>query len=99
MIYCRYYWAFTLFSLFFVFCPFRAAPTAYGGSQHRGLIRAIAATAMSDPSHVCDLHHSSWQQWILNPLSEAGPEPATSWFLVRFVSSVPRWELLTTFLN
>ena len=29
------------------------------------------ATAMPDPSHVCDLHHSSWQHRILNPLSEA----------------------------
>ena len=26
-----------------VFCPFRATPAAYGGSQARGLIRAIAA--------------------------------------------------------
>ena len=29
--------------LFFVFCSFRAAPAAYGGSQARGLIRAVAA--------------------------------------------------------
>ena len=29
------------------------------------------ATATQDPSHGCDLHHSSWQCWILNPLSEA----------------------------
>ena len=29
------------------------------------------ATAMPDPSHVCNLHHSLWQYWILNPLSEA----------------------------
>ena len=29
------------------------------------------AAAMSDPSHVCNLHHSSWQHQILNPLSEA----------------------------
>ena len=28
-------------------------------------------TAMPDPSHVCDLHHSSWQCQIFNPLSEA----------------------------
>ena len=40
---------------------FRAAPTAYGGSQARGLIRAVAA----------GLHHSSQHCWILNPLSEA----------------------------
>ena len=28
-------------------------------------------TAMRDPSHVCDLHHSPQQCQILNPLSEA----------------------------
>ena len=29
------------------------------------------ATAIQDPSLVCDLHHSSWQHWILNSLSGA----------------------------
>ena len=29
------------------------------------------ATAMPDLSHICDLHQSSWQCWILNPLSQA----------------------------
>ena len=29
------------------------------------------ATATPDPSHICNLHRSSWQCWILNPLSEA----------------------------
>ena len=29
------------------------------------------ATAVSDPSHICYLHHSSWHRGILNPLSEA----------------------------
>ena len=28
-------------------------------------------TATPDPSHLCNLHHSSWQCWILNPLSKA----------------------------
>ena len=28
------------------------------------------ATAMWDLSHVCDLHYSSRQRWILHPLSE-----------------------------
>ena len=42
----------------------------------RGLIRAVAtaytrATATPYPSHICNLHHSSWQCWILNPLSKA----------------------------
>ena len=29
------------------------------------------ATATQDLSHICDLHHSSQQPQILNPLSEA----------------------------
>ena len=32
------------------------------------------ATAALDLSHFCNLHHSSWQRWTLNPQSEArGP--------------------------
>ena len=30
----------------------------------------VTATALQDPSHVGNLHHSSLQCWILNPLSE-----------------------------
>jgi len=33
------------------------------------------ATATQDPSHVFDLHHSSWQRQILNPLSRARDQP------------------------
>ena len=36
------------FSFLYFFCLFRAAPEAYGGSQARGLIRAVAP----------GLHHS-----------------------------------------
>ena len=34
---------------------------------------SVYTTAMAtrDLSHICKLHHSSWQRWILNPLSEA----------------------------
>ena len=31
----------------------------------------LLATATPDPSRVCNLHHSSWQYQIFNPLSEA----------------------------
>ena len=48
---------------------FRATLAAHGGSQAKGPIGY--ATAISDPSHVCDLHHSSRQHRIPNPLSEA----------------------------
>ena len=35
------------------------------------LLAYTTATAMLDPSHVCDLYHSSWQFWILNQMSGA----------------------------
>ena len=35
------------------------------------LLAYTTATAMSDPSPICDLHHSSQQGQILNSLSEA----------------------------
>ena len=36
------------------------------------LLAYTTATATWDPSYIFDLHHSSWQCWILNPLNEAG---------------------------
>ena len=53
---------------------FRTTPKTYGSSWARGQIRAAAeayATAVSDLSHICDLHHSLQQHWIPNLLSEA----------------------------
>ena len=35
------------------------------------LLAYTTAIATQDPSHVCDLHHCSWQCWVLSPLSEA----------------------------
>ena len=35
------------------------------------LLAYTTATATQDLSHIFDLHHSSWQCWILNPLSQA----------------------------
>ena len=51
----------------------RAAPTVYGGSQARGLIRAVdaGARATGDPNRVCELYHSSRQRRIPNPLCKA----------------------------
>ena len=66
---------FTGFS-FFIFCLFQAIPMAYGGSQARGLIRAVATGLHHTHSNtnlrcICDLPHSSWKPQILNPLSKA----------------------------
>ena len=57
------------------FFRFKDACTEYGSSQARGQIRQLlaytTATATQDTSHICDVHHSSQQHWILNLLSEA----------------------------
>ena len=63
----------------FIYCLFAiswAALAAYGSSQARGWMGAIAT----------GLHHSSRQLRILNPVSKARDwiKPAASWFLVRF---------------
>ena len=55
---------------FFLFCLFRAAPTAFGGSQAKGLIRATAASL-----HHC---HSSARSKLclqLTPQLTAMPDP------------------------
>ena len=60
----------------FYFCfIFRAAPAGYGGSRlevesELQLPAYTTATATWDPSCICDLHHSSQQHQILNPLIE-----------------------------
>ena len=52
------------------------------------------AIAMQDLSHICDLHHSSLQNQILNPLSKTREQiwvlMDTSWV----VSTEPQWDLL-----
>ena len=73
-------------SVFFfclVFCPFTATPMAYGGSQARGLIGAVAAKLTPQPpdsSYICDLHHSCYNVRVelhLPPTTQvmAKPDP------------------------
>ena len=38
------------------------------------LLASASAIATPDQSHICDLHHSSWQHWVLNLLSKAGDQ-------------------------
>ena len=71
---------------FLSFVSFRAVPMAYGGSQTSGPIGAVAAglhhshnNVRSEPRLQLDLHHSSRQHQILNPLSEAWDQ---TWILL-----------------
>ena len=58
-----------------------------------GLQACATAAATCDPSCICNLHHSSWQAGSLTHWARPGMEPSTSWFLVSFISAVPRQEL------
>ena len=51
------------------------------------------ATAMPDPSLVCNLHHSSRQRQILNPLNEAGDRTRNLMLPSWIVSAVLQREL------
>ena len=57
----------------FFFCLFRATGVAYGQGIKSELWppadTTAIATAMLDSSQVCNLHRSSWQHQILNPLN------------------------------
>jgi len=77
--------AFVLNNFFFFFCfvgpySWHVEVPRIGVQLELQLPAYITATATQDPSHICDLHHSSWPCWILNPLSEA--RDRTSW--IRF---------------
>ena len=106
----------TLFCFVFLsFVIFRAAPAAHGGSQARGLIRAIAAGLLQSHSNSGSKPHlrptPEPQQLGIQTTSAAyttahgnarslthctrpGIKPATSWFLVRFVSTIHGQEFL-----
>ena len=88
-----------LFIYLFIFLLFGAVPVAYGGSQARDQIGGTAAGlrhshnnarfwATSATYSTAHGNTGSLTQW-----ARPGIEPATSWFLVWFVSTVPQQEL------
>jgi len=50
--------------------PWHMEVSRLGVEAELQLLAYTTATATQDPSHVCDLPHSSRQHGILNPLSE-----------------------------
>ena len=61
---CFFVWGFLPF-------PWHMEVPRLGVQSELQLPAYATATAMQDPSLIWDLHHSSWQRWILNPLSKA----------------------------
>ena len=92
-----WFWGLVLFG----FCPFRASPKAYAGSQARGLIRVVAAGPHQSHSNVrselCLGPAAHGNARSLTHWARPGMEPTTSWFLVGFVSATPRGELFFFF--
>ena len=93
---------FISFYFILLFLSFRAAPATFGSSQAKGGIRAAGAGLQHSHSNVgsephLDLHHSSWQCWILNPRSEARDQTQPSWMLAGFVTAKPQRELQEIF--
>ena len=68
----------------FIFSFLGPHPQLYGGSQASGRIRATAAGLCHSHSNTRSLTH--WEK--------PGIKSASSWMLVRFISTEPWWELL-----
>ena len=86
---------FCLFVCFF--CLFRAAPLAFGSSQARGRIGAVAAGQCHIHSHTRS-EPCLWPNTTIHgnagPLTHwAGIEPASLQMLVRFVTAESQWQL------
>ena len=87
-----------LISVFVVFL-FRAAPVAYGSSQAKGQIRAVAAglyhshsNARSEPPLWPTTAHGNTGS--LTHWEGPGIETTSSWILAGFITAEPQWELL-----
>ena len=92
----------SFFSFFSFVLSFLAAPTAYGNSQGRDWIRAVAAGL-----GLCHSHSNVGSLPCLQPYTTAhgdarflthwvrlGNQPVLSWMLVGFVTAEPQWKLL-----
>ena len=62
---------FILFIYFFRVVPWHMDVPRLGGRIRAAAASLGTASAMPDLSHVCDLHHSSWQCQTPDPLNEA----------------------------
>ena len=90
----------SLYYYFFFLLLFRAMPVAYGGSQARGWIGAVAASLYIPQPQQCRIqamfatyttvhgNTRSLTHWV-----RPGMEPVSSWMLVRFIN---RWATMGT---
>ena len=83
---------------FFCFFLFRAYEVPRLGVELELQLPAYI-TESPDPSCVCNLHHSSWQCWILNPLSEARNRTCILMDTIGSYPAEPQRELPWDFFN
>ena len=90
------------FSFFFTFLrplPGHTEVPRLGVELELQLLACTTAAATQYLSHICNLHHSSWQRWILNPLSKGRDQARVlPWILVRVITAEPQWELQSSVL-
>ena len=67
----RNFYFFFFFLVFLGLHPWHIEVPRLGVDSELELLAYTTAAATQNPSHVCDLHHGSWQCWILTPLSKA----------------------------
>ena len=65
------FFSFSFFGFFWGCFPWHMEVLRLGVESELWRLAYTTATATWDPSHVCDLHYSSRQRQILNPLSDA----------------------------
>ena len=86
-----------------LFCfVFRTTSGAYGGSQARGWISYSCWPAPQPQQHQIRAESATYttahgKARSLTHWAGPGIKPSTSWFLVRFASAAPQWELQLSF--
>ena len=99
---CPFIYLFIYLFIFFVFLrphPQHMEVPRLGVESELHLLPCTIGTATWDPSHVCDLHHSSRQGRTLKPLSEARDRTSILMDIVGFITAEPHWELLHSLLE
>ena len=77
------------------FLLFRATHAAYGSFQARGRIASLCHSHSNVGSAIATYTTAHGNAGFLTHWARPGMEPASSWILVGFVSTVPQWELPT----
>uniref|UniRef100_A0A8D1Q5Y1 Uncharacterized protein n=1 Tax=Sus scrofa TaxID=9823 RepID=A0A8D1Q5Y1_PIG len=93
-----YFYETTLFLVFLGPYPQHMEVPRLGVESELQLPAYPTGTAMPDLSRICDLHHSSRQRRILNPLRGARDQSHILMDTSQVLTAEPRWELLKQLL-